>query len=461
MTTQATDRLQTREILVAMAAFAALCVVALSFAPQLSEPDDYAYRASIIAMTHGHFLSLSTAQFNALAAKLPGSGSGLIVPGRAGPAIAQWVQLSDGRWISEKDPGYPFFAAPFQLAGLIRLTPLFYGALGCLGLFIGGRRWLGRYGGTVAVCLFCSSGAALLFAWRDYMPTFTDASMIAAGSGALLWALLAVEATDRRRTWVGLLAFAALEAAVFVRYTNVVILICAVVAALVAWRVRAPRLPGAAVGWWLGSVAVTAAGIAVFDTAVYGGPLTSGYRPGEITFSLTAVPTNLRYMPPHLIEAMPMLVLGVAAAVWIVRRRLRSTQRDDARRDYGVALALTASWVGVWGLYATYTWTAHPVGSTLQVVRFYVPALGAISLLAAWLVITLPLRATATSVASVAAIAALFGLGVWSFQSTHQFSGTGHYTQRSGTPVRPGGSVQPGGSPPPASPGVTVRRSHG
>jgi hypothetical protein len=108
--------------------------------------------------------------------------------------------------------GCPFLAAPFQAAGIIRLPPLFYGALGCLGLFFGARRWLGRYGGAAAVVLFCSSGAALLFAWRDYMPTFTDASLIAAGTGALLWAVLGAGATARRRTWIGLAGFAALVA---------------------------------------------------------------------------------------------------------------------------------------------------------------------------------------------------------------------------------------------------------
>lgn len=69
------------------------------------------------------------------------------------------------------------------------MGPAFRGALGCLGLFFGARRWLGRFGGAAAVGLFCSAGAALLFAWRDYMPTFTEASLIAAGTGALLWAL--------------------------------------------------------------------------------------------------------------------------------------------------------------------------------------------------------------------------------------------------------------------------------
>jgi hypothetical protein len=451
MSAQVTARVRIREILVALAAFGVLCAVALSFAPRFSEPDDYAYRASIMAMTQGHLLTLSSAQFHALAAELPGSGGGWVGPGGIGPAIAQWVQLPGGRWISEKDPGYPFLAAPFQLAGLIRLAPLFYGALGCLGLFIGARRWLGRYGGAVAVCLFCSCGAALLFAWRDYMPTFTDASLIAAGSGALLWAVLADEATARRRTWAGLLAFAALEAAVFVRYTNIVVLGCAVVAVLATWRLRAARLPGVTVGWWLGSAAVAGAGIAVFDTAVYGGPLNSGYRPGEITFSLAAVLPNLRYLPAHLIAAMPMLVLGLVAVAWIAWRRVRPARTDDARRDFAVALALAAAWFSVWGLYAAYTWTAHPFISTLQAVRFYVPATGAISLLGAWLVVNLPRRASPASVTSAAVIAALFGLGVWSFDGTHQFSATTvtcvtrHGTQRTGGPGGlgcPGGPVQ-------------------
>ncbi len=158
--------------------------------------------ASIVALAHGH-LTLSNAEYQALAEKLGG--------------IAQWVHLSNGRWISEKNPGYPFFAVPFQLVGALRLAPLFYGALGCVGLWFGGRRWLGRWGGTWAVVFYCSSGAALVFGWRATMPTFTDASLIAAGTGALLWAMLANDAGARLRTLVGLLGFVALEGATFIR----------------------------------------------------------------------------------------------------------------------------------------------------------------------------------------------------------------------------------------------------
>jgi len=400
------------EVALAVAAFAVLCAVVLPVAPQAAEPDDGAYRASIVAITEGHFLTLSTAQAKALASEL---GDNPDAPPN------QWVELANGRWISEKDPGYPFLAAPFQELGLIRLAPLFYGALACLGLFIGARRWLGRFGGVAAVGLYCSSGAALAFAWRDHTPTFTDASLIAAGSGLLLWALLATEARLRRRTWAGLAGFAALELATFVRYTNIVVLGCAVVAVLVAWRLRAARLPLRTLGWWLGSVALSGAGVATFDDLVYGGPLKSGYQPGEVTFSLGAIGTNLRLMPAHLMQAMPMLALGLTSLAWIIVRRLVLGREagSEARRDVGVGIALAASWFAIWGLYCMYTWTTDPTNGAVGDVRFYLPAIGAIALLGAWLVTRLPARAWLRGLTSTALIAALFGLGVWAFYAMY------------------------------------------
>ena len=416
------------ELALAAAAFIVLCVAALTVTSQLVEPDDYAYRASIVAVTDGHFLTLSAGQVRALAAQLTRSAGPsravLTGSGPLGGSIEQWAHLPDRRWISEKNPGYPFLAAPFQALGIIRLAPLFYGALGCLGLFAGGRRWLGRFGGAAAVALFCSSGAAVLFAWRDYMPTFTEAALIAAGSGALLWTLLAEEASTRRRTAAGLAGFLAIEAAVFVRYTDIVVLGCALGAVLTTrWR-RPASVPRGALWWWAGSVTLCGAGIAAFDDAAYGGPLISGYRPGEITFSPGAIPANLRLMPGHLIQAMPMLVLGVAAAAWIIVRRARLTRAggDDghlARRDCAVAAALSGSWLGSWGLYATYTWTTQPGLSTLQTARFYVPAIGDIALLGAWLLVRAPQAGAAhrlllTATASAVTVA-LAGLGLWSF----------------------------------------------
>ncbi len=114
---------------------------------------------------------------------------------------------------------------------------------------------------------------------------------------------------------------------------------------------------------------------------------------------------------------MPVLLLRSAGLVWIVGLRARLTwpagdQGWAARRDFAVGLALAASWFSVWGLYAAYTWTAHPGLSTFQTARFYVPVIGAIALLGAWVVVRVrrrALRATATVV-----IVAMFGLGIWS-----------------------------------------------
>lgn len=403
------------EAALAVAVFVALCLVVLSVAPQAAEPDDGAYRASIVAVTEGHFLSLSAAQAETLARKL---GDNPAAPPN------QWVELADGRYISEKDPGYPFLAAPFEQLGIIRWAPLFFGALACLGLFIGARRWLGAFGGLAAVGLFCSSGAALAFAWRDYMPTFTDASLIAAGSGFLLWAVLATGASSRRRSWVGLAGFLALEIATFVRYTNIVILGCAVVAVIAAWRLRAARLPLRALCAWLASVAAFVAGVAIFDDLVYGGPLTTGYRPGEVTFALGAIGPNLRIMPAHLIQALPMLVLGLIALVWIIARwlmlRRAGGQRGAvARCDLSVGVALAASWFAIWALYSAYTWTTDPTSVTVQVVRFYLPAIGAVSLLGAWLVTRIPGRAWRPGLTSAVVITAMFALGVWSFHAMY------------------------------------------
>jgi hypothetical protein len=219
--------------------------------------------------------------------------TGPLLAAAPGLGIPQWHPEADGNWISEKNPGYPFLALPFYELGIIRLAPLCYGLLACLGLFFGARRWLGRrFAGAAAVALYCSSGAAALFAWRDYMPTFTDASLIAAGSGAIVWAVLAAEAGPRHRTAVGLLGFLALEAAAFTRYTDI-------------------------------------------------------------------------------------LVLAVD------------------RRDLAVGAALALSWLSIWGLYLAYTWTAGAVGQAIpaagvQGIRFYVPALGAMALLGAWVLVRLP-----------------------------------------------------------------------
>jgi len=425
------------DVAVALAAFAGLCIAVLTRSTALLEPDDLAYRASIVALSNGH-LTLSTAEYHALAHKL---GS-----------IAQWVQLPNGRWISEKNPGYPFLAVPFEWIGALRLAPLFYGGLACVGLFAGARRWLGRFGGAWAVVLYCSSGAALVFAWRATMPTFTDASLIAAGAGALLWTFLATDAPQGRRAVAGLLGFLALEAATFTRYTDVVALgVACVVAPLVARRTGLDRR---ALMVWGASVAAFCALVATFDAAIYGGVFSTGYRSGEIQFAFGAIAPNLHEMPRQLVWSMPLLLLALAAVVWIGVRIRRGL--PGARRDAAVASALAAVWLGIYGLYLAYTWTTGQGaggpggGVSVHLIRFYVPALGAVALLAAWLVYRLPRW---LPVVALAAVVTLGGVEYPKLASGGGMPGGQHGIRGPGGFGPPGqgpgyGGPPPGGPPP-------------
>lgn len=374
------------ELLFAVVGFVAFAVIVLTKASAMLEPDDFAYRASIMALSHGQIL-LSNAQYVALQHQLSADG---------GQGVLQWHQMASGKWISEKNPGYPFLAELFYLFDALRIAPLFYGALACVGLYAGARAWLGRFAGCYAVWLYCFSGAALVFAWRATMPTFTDASLIAAAFGALLWVAFTPESSPRRRTTVGLFAFFALEAAVFTRYTDIVELLVA--SASVVLLRRAARLPWRTVILWLSSVACFGIAVLTFNHWAYGSATSTGYSSGEISFSLAAVWPNLKTMPAQLAVSIPVAIVAYVSLVWIVVRviqhhRGQEATANAARRDALVAAVLASGWLGTWLLYLSYTWTAnqlgggigHNSGITVHVIRFYLPALGLIALLATWL----------------------------------------------------------------------------
>ncbi len=388
------------EVALALAAFVGLCIAVLVKAPRLLEPDDYAYRASIVALSHGHLL-LTNAQYLRLNSQL--SVNGL-------PGIYQWVHLANGKWISQKNPGYPFFVVAFQWLHALRVAPLFYGALACAGLFYGARRWLGPWGGAYAVVLYCSAGDALIFAWRATMPTFTDTSLIAAGAGLLLGALLSRESPPARRLVFGLLAFLALDGATFIRYTDVVLLGAALVSVVVLSRRCA--LSRAMIASWLGVVALFAIGATALNHYLYGSYLSSGYVSGVVSFRASAIAPNVERLPWPLLQGAPMIALALGALVWIVCRvvRDRGSSLPGARTDAVVGLVLAVSWGALWALYAAYTWTVgQTVGHVIaiHVVRFYMPTLGLIAVLAAWLLTRVPRWVAAAALVVVAT------LGVW------------------------------------------------
>jgi hypothetical protein len=86
------------DALVAIVAFVGLCIAVLMRAPHLLEPDDFAYRASIVALSHGHIL-LSSAVPRARAPTRVGDlGRG--TPGRAWDAPSHRLARRF-RWLAD------------------------------------------------------------------------------------------------------------------------------------------------------------------------------------------------------------------------------------------------------------------------------------------------------------------------------------------------------------------------
>ncbi len=388
------------EVLATLGAWTTFCVALISRAPVLFEADDYAYRASIVALRSG-LITLTQSQYSQLNSALKGHQAF---------GIYQWTHLSNGTWISEKNPGYAFFAEPFYFLGNLHLVPAFYSLLAVGGLYLGARRWIGPWAGFVASVCFLFTGASLTYGYRVTMPTFTEACLIASALGLFLWSCNA-DQTNRLRTFGSSVGFILLGAAVFSRYTNVVIYLGALIV-LMVWHKRLRFTPSARFSW-LGVSAVIATIILGYNRHYYGGWFKTGYTSQHFSFSLVNFPKNISQISPFLLESMPVLVLAAWGAVKLLRRPRsnKSFLGESSRSQKITGYLLVLCVVLPWGLYFSYDRTAFHLSANagLHVVRFYLPSVGALALLAAWQLMRLG------SKARVVIIAILVVLSFWSF----------------------------------------------
>jgi len=404
-------------------------------------------------------VTLDDAQYRKLATELAKVDDGW----NSGIGIVQWTKTPAGDRVSEKNPGYPFLMAPFAALGLTRLAPILFFLVGCTGLWLAARRWLGDWGGAFAVALFCSSGTLITMLHEAYMPTATEASLLAGGAGLVLWALLD-ERGGRRAVLAGTVGFLLAGVAVTVRYTAVVVLGVLAVAAVLWVARRASQLRARGLALWAAAAALGPALALVYNQLVFGAPLRTGYSQG-VTFSAGAVLRNLRTMPLPLLIGMPVAVLAASGVAWalVAARRAGSSAR---RRDLPVVGFLVAWWLAVWLTYLAYDWTtiARFSGSFPLTSRFYLPALGALALLGALPLARAPRRVAvplAAAVVIVGAAASIYSVsGDWLYghgaRPVRPLRGMplpgapgGLPGDAGGLPGAPGGL--PGGPPPPGA----------
>ncbi len=219
-----------------------------------------------------------------------------------GAGISQWTQLDDGRWVSEKNPGYPFLAAPFS-AGSGSCAPRRSSTARSAASPCSPAPAAGWAPGAARGRSACSAPPA----WRSRSPGAPGCRR----SPAPRWWRPAPArccgrswpATPARRAGplAGLLGFVALETrdarAVHRRRR-----------ARRGRRRRAPRpalrprpcshagRSGGGSGRWWSPVGLVLA----WDQLVYGSALATGYASGVVTFGLGAIRGNLANMPRHL-----------------------------------------------------------------------------------------------------------------------------------------------------------------
>ena len=391
------------------------CIVVLAAPAKLPEPDDWSYRAQLEALRMGH-VTLDATQFSAVELAMR----------RQGGAANQWVRLPGGRYLSEKNPGYCFLAAPFFLLGLIRLAPLAFLALGCAALWLAGRRLSNELGACAAVLLFLASPAVLVMAARPYMPTAAELSLVAAGLGFYAYCALAKEEPMRRRAWLGALAFALAGTAVPVRFTSALGLV--LLAAHACLFMRANAVPARVLLLWACAAALPLALLAVYNVVVFGAPLAHAYAYSHrmIAFTIAALADNLKLGPARewwAMPALPLAVIATGAYGWL---------RPAGTR---FALLFAAVLASYWVAWAMYGWTSMAYRAHVMVtIRPLLPAVGAVALLGG------PLLSRRWPLAALALVA------VCAF-SFHEYRKTvplgAHFAPGVQSPVR-GGACPPG-----------------
>ncbi len=105
------------DALVAIVAFVGLCIAVLMRAPHMLEPDDFAYRASIVALGHGHILLSRAVACARAPARVGDLGRG--TPGRAWNAPVHRLAPRFG-WLADvhrrRERGRPIGRHPGRVA---------------------------------------------------------------------------------------------------------------------------------------------------------------------------------------------------------------------------------------------------------------------------------------------------------------------------------------------------------
>jgi hypothetical protein len=241
---------------------------------------------------------------------------------------------------------------------------------------------------------------------RMYMDTYASLAFLVIGGGLYLYYHLEREKFGRWKSGVlFFLAFFFIGWSVITRYTNAPVAIVLGLHFVVTRLIPRLRKPGPGIGVEIAGlvlgVGIPAAAILLYDYFVFGSPFKYGYAitPYPINFAyqylgqvdangasipLEILRFNSQAMARNLLIGFPLLIIGIPGFIAALYFKFFSKNRPEGKWSalrselpWDLLLVLSGWFIGVFGLYLGYEWTAglEKGGGFVLFDRFLLPGL--------------------------------------------------------------------------------------
>lgn len=344
-----------------------------------------------------------------------------------GGQLLWYASISGEHWALTQAPGYAAYLAPFYLMGAPQLGNSLLVAGLALVLYLLLRRLKDEKTAMIGLMLLFFTPLFLVMWQRVYSDALASLAVPGMGGGLYIYYWLR-RGELKPRAGALLLGLSGLliMAGVAVRYTNIVIAavfgLHFLVMAARSFRRGEGRLLGREALSLVVGVALPLAALLAYHAVAFGSPLKYGYSFNQIpvTFAwhylgeaacYTIIRSNVINLWAPFLIAMPLILAALpalAASGWRKALPLNRDQADPWPEIDGHVWWLILGWtLAVCGLYGMYEWTAYQDAAQMPystLIRFYLPALMPLVIMAALALARLSKRVVAGAIV-VAALA--------------------------------------------------------
>lgn len=366
----------------AVLAFVVAQLVVLLVPLKMHEPDDWGFKYAARNFASGQ-LTLNDEQYVRQYYEVADAGG----------QFWSYGSVGGGHWAFTMAPGYAFYIAPFERAGIPQLgaSLLSLGLAAILYLFL--TRLKDEKTALFGVVLLVFEPLYLAMWQRVYIDAFAALAFCGVGGGLYLYYWLSRTHLSARMSAAVLFAAGfLLMASVSMRYTNIAIVVVFGIHFLVmALRSHLQRQNFLPTGFLFGvGMMLPLAGLLIYHGIVFGSPFSFGGEFAQVPerfawnygagIGYNIVRGNVIQLWAPLIVALPIIIAAipsfgaVAYGKGFFSRRL-DTWPELPAHTYHVLLGWMAI---VFGLYVMYEFTSYQAGGRIPfplLTRFYLPAL--------------------------------------------------------------------------------------